>query len=167
MIFKLFDKFNSGDNMKQKILCILTVFLLPLLFASCDESPKEVEYTHDYDSDEAAIKAICEKRGAECGEITVRIEDKLGKVNCGECNSGFVCDEIANKCTDSSDTDDPQDDSDVTESDTDNFQEDSDIPHSRIRHDHHPYLFRHNQKDETGITKIQIKKKKTLALITF
>ena len=128
MIFKLFDKFNSGDNMKQKILCILTVFLLPLLFASCDESPKEVEYTHDYDSDEAAIKAICEKRGAECGEITVRIEDKLGKVNCGECNSGFVCDEIANKCTDSSDTDDPQDDSDVTESDTDNFQEDSDIP---------------------------------------
>ncbi|MBP5405575.1 DUF1566 domain-containing protein [bacterium] len=111
--------------MKQKIFCILTVFLLPLLFASCNESPKKVESTHDYDQDETAIKAICEKRGAECGDITVKIDDAYDKINCGECNSGFVCDETANKCTNGAETNDTDD---ITDDDNDNPQNNSEDP---------------------------------------
>lgn len=111
--------------MKRNILFSLSLIIISVFLFSCENDPKKITPAADPESEKEAVRQICEKRDAECGDITVKIDDAYDKINCGECKTGYVCDETANKCTNKLDVDD---DSDNHDNDTDDFQEDNDNP---------------------------------------
>ena len=119
--------------MKNMVLTVL--FFSLILTVACENSS---QHSESFDDSEAeAIAQICEKHEAECGELTIKIDDSYDKINCGKCKTGFVCDDAANKCKSENDTDEPQDDSDDPTDDTDEPDDDSDklpdeIPESEL-----------------------------------
>ena len=115
--------------MKQKFLFSLLLGITAVFLFSCGDNSKKMKPSDNSDSEAEAIAQICEKHEAECGELTVKIDDSYDKINCGKCETGFVCDDATNKCKSENDTDEPQDDTDDTEPQNDN---DEPIPESSL-----------------------------------
>ena len=115
--------------MKRNIIFSLSLLIISLFLFSCENDPKKLTPAADPESEKEAVRQICEKREAECGKITVKIDDSYEKISCGECKTGFTCDDATNKCKSENDTDEPQDDTDDTEPQNDN---DEPIPESSL-----------------------------------
>ncbi|MBP5591798.1 DUF1566 domain-containing protein [bacterium] len=123
--------------MKQKFLFSLLLGITAVFLFSCGDNSKKIKPSDNSDSEAEAIAQICEKHEAECGELTVKINDSYDKINCGKCKTGFVCDDATNKCKSENDTDEPQDDTDDPTDDTDEPDDDADtlpdeIPESEL-----------------------------------
>lgn len=123
--------------MKQKFLLPLVLCVTAVFLFSCGDNSKKMKPSDDSASEAEAIAQICKRHEAECGELTIKIDDSYDKINCGKCETGFVCDDATNKCKSENDTDEPQDDTDDPTDDTDEPDDDTDtlpdeIPESAL-----------------------------------
>ena len=96
--------------MKFKVFIIIAVFAA--VTASCGSGKTLKPQDTTADLDEGRIKEICEEHEVECGDFIATVNGSMKALFCGECKTGFVCDDATNKCKSGSDTDEPTDDSD-------------------------------------------------------
>lgn len=54
----------------------------------------------DPQADSEAIALICAKRHAECGDVNIYSDGKFHLIFCGNCETGYKCDNNSNKCYD-------------------------------------------------------------------
>ena len=91
--------------MKFKVFIIIAVFAA--VTASCGSGKTVKPQDTTADLDEGRIKEICEEHEVECGDFLATVNGSLKALFCGECEEGFVCDDVTNKCKNESDTDEP------------------------------------------------------------
>ena len=109
--------------MKFKVFIIIAVFAVIQVSCGSGKTLKPQDTTADLDEDR--VKEICEEHEVECGDFIATVNGSMKALFCGECKTGFVCDDATNKCKNESDTDEPTDDSDGPD-DADIQEDDSD-----------------------------------------
>ena len=120
--------------MKFKVFIIIAVFAV--IQVSCG-SGKTLKPQDTADLDEDRVKEICEEHEVECGDFMATVNGSMKALFCGECKTGFVCDDATNKCKSENDTDEPQDDTDDPTDDADEPDDDTytlpdEIPESEL-----------------------------------
>ena len=110
--------------MKFKVFIIIAVFAVIQVSCGSGKTLKPQDTTADLDEDR--VKEICEEHEVECGDFIATVNGSMKALFCGECKTGFVCDDATNKCKNESDTDEPADDSDGPADDSDDSDDDSD-----------------------------------------
>ena len=101
---------------------IITALLLSVI-ASCGSGSKETAQDTTAALDEETISQICEKHKVECGDFLATVNGSLKALFCGDCESGFVCDDATNKCMKEEEDEEPADDNDEPQDDSDDPQE--------------------------------------------
>ncbi len=83
--------------MKIKSLILLAIFSLFIL--SCEKDMTWIN-AKDPQADSEAIALICAKHHAECGDVNIYSDGKFHLIFCGNCETGYKCDNDSNKCYD-------------------------------------------------------------------